>query len=83
MSAARILQFAVRETNRLQNMSISVYLKDIGRGAAGARSLSAEAARDLMRQVLTRQASAAQIGAFVLAMRMKGETLPCTSTAWS
>jgi anthranilate phosphoribosyltransferase len=76
MSAARILQFAVRETNRLQNMSISVYLKDIGRGAAGARSLSAEAARDLMRQVLTRQASAAQIGAFVLAMRMKGETLP-------
>lgn len=79
MSAARILQFAARETNgphRLKAMSISVYLKDIGRGAAGARSLSAEAARDLMQQVLTRQATPAQIGAFVLAMRMKGETLP-------
>ena len=57
-------------------MSIAVYLKDIGRGAAGARALSREAAQDLMRQVLAGEASAAQTGAFLMAMRMKGETLP-------
>ena len=57
-------------------MSIAVYLKDIGRGAAGARSLTREAAQDLMRQVLAGEASAAQTGAFLIAMRMKGETLP-------
>ena len=57
-------------------MSIAVYLKDIGRGAAGARSLTREAAQDLMRQVLAGETSAAQTGAFLIAMRMKGETLP-------
>ena len=57
-------------------MSIAGYLKDIGRGAAGARSLSREAAQDLMRQVLAGEASAAQTGAFLIAMRRKGETLP-------
>lgn len=75
MNAARILQFRPQGTTRPHTMSISVYLKDIGRGAAGARSLSAEAARDLMDQVLTGQATPAQAGAFVLAMRMKGEAL--------
>lgn len=75
MNAARILQFRPQGTTRPHTMSISVYLKDIGRGAAGARSLSADAARDLMDQVLTGRATPAQAGAFVLAMRMKGEAL--------
>ncbi len=57
-------------------MSIAVYLKDIGRGAAGARSLGTDAARDLMARVLSGQATPAQAGAFAIAMRMKGETLP-------
>ena len=57
-------------------MSIAGYLKDIGRGAAGARSLTRDAAYDLMRQVLAGEASPAQTGAFLIAMRMKGETLP-------
>ena len=57
-------------------MSIAVYLKDIGRGAAGARSLSTEAAREVMAHVLGGQATPAQSGAFAIAMRMKGETLP-------
>ena len=57
------------------SMSIAVYLKDIGRGAAGARSLSSAAAHDLMVQVLAGRASPAQTGAFLIAMRMKGETL--------
>jgi anthranilate phosphoribosyltransferase len=56
-------------------MGIAVYLKDIGRGAAGARSLSSEAAYALMAEVLDGGASPAQRGAFALAMRMKGETL--------
>ncbi|MCY7314739.1 MAG: DNA-binding protein YbiB, partial [Rubrivivax sp.] len=56
-------------------MSIAVYLKDIGRGAAGARSLSRDAAHDLMAQVLGGHATPAQCGAFAIAMRMKGETL--------
>jgi anthranilate phosphoribosyltransferase len=60
---------------RRSTMSISHYIKDIGRGAAGARALSQAAACDLMGQVLDGVASDLEVGAFVLAMRMKGETL--------
>ncbi len=56
-------------------MSIAVYLKDIGRGAAGSRALSVQAARELMAEVLAGRAPAPAVGAFVMAMRMKGETL--------
>ncbi len=56
-------------------MTIAQYLKDIGRGAAGARALSRDAACDLMAAVLAGRSSEAQNGAFVMAMRMKGETL--------
>lgn len=56
-------------------MTISNYLKEVGRGAAGARSLSAEQAQDLMTQVLDGTASDLEVGAFAIAMRMKGETV--------
>ncbi len=56
-------------------MSISAYLKVIGRGASGARALDRAAAADLMGQVLDGVVSDLEIGAFVMAMRMKGETL--------
>ncbi|KPF47773.1 glycosyl transferase [beta proteobacterium AAP121] len=56
-------------------MSIAPYLKDIGRGAAGARDLGLSAAEALMGAVLDGEASPAECGAFVMAMRMKGETL--------
>lgn len=56
-------------------MSIAQYLKEIGRGAAGARALSREASRALMSAVLEGRTSGAENGAFVMAMRMKGETL--------
>ena len=56
-------------------MSIAVYLKDIGRGAAGARALSVQTAHELMAEVLAGRAAAPAVGAFVMAMRMKGETL--------
>lgn len=56
-------------------MSIANYLKEIGRGAAGARALPVGAAHELMAAVLDGTAGAAETGAFLMAMRMKGETL--------
>ena len=55
-------------------MSISAYLKDIGRGKAGARHLTREQAADLMGQVLDGTTTDLEVGAFCLAMRIKGET---------
>ena len=56
-------------------MRISSDIKEVGRGAAGARSLSRERARGVMAALLDGQTSALETGAFVMAMRMKGETL--------
>jgi anthranilate phosphoribosyltransferase len=55
-------------------MSISTYIKDIGRGKEGARSLSRAQATDLMGQVLDGTVTDLEVGAFCLAMRIKGET---------
>lgn len=55
-------------------MGIAVYLKEIGRGKDGARPLSREQAADLFGQVLDRSVTDLEIGAFCLAMRIKGET---------
>ncbi|MEO5772381.1 MAG: DNA-binding protein YbiB [Burkholderiaceae bacterium] len=55
-------------------MSITAYLRDIGRGKDGARSLDAAQAEDLMRQVFDGRVSDLQLGAFVIAMRIKGES---------
>ena len=55
-------------------MGISAYIKEIGRGKDGARALNREQAADLMGQLLDGQISDLEIGAFCLAMRIKGET---------
>ncbi len=55
-------------------MGISQYIKEIGRGKDGARSLSRVQAADLMGQVLDGSVSDLELGAFCLAMRIKGET---------
>ena len=55
-------------------MSISKYIREIGRGKEGARALNAEQAQDLMTQVLEGRVTDLEIGAFALAMRIKGET---------
>lgn len=55
-------------------MGIAAYIKEIGRGKEGARSLGTEQALDLFGQVLDRQVTDLEIGAFALAMRIKGET---------
>lgn len=56
-------------------MGISHYIKEIGRGKEGARSLSRDQAHDLMSQVLDARVSDLEIGAFALAMRIKGESI--------
>jgi len=55
-------------------MGISHYIKEIGRGARGARPLTREQATDLFGQVLDGSVTDLEIGAFCLAMRIKGET---------
>ena len=58
----------------MPRMGISHYIKDIGRGKDGARSIDRAQAADLMGQVLDGQVSDLELGAFCLAMRIKGET---------
>jgi len=55
-------------------MSITHYIKKIGRGKDGARQLERAQARDLFEQVLDGAVTDVELGAFVLAMRIKGET---------
>jgi anthranilate phosphoribosyltransferase len=55
-------------------MSISHYIKDIGRGRDGARALDRAKANDLMGQILDGHVSDLEVGAFCIAMRIKGET---------
>jgi len=55
-------------------MSIAPYIKEIGRGKEGARSLTQPQAYDLMSQVLDGHVSDLEVGAFCIAMRIKGET---------
>ncbi len=54
--------------------SIRHYLKDIGRGKEGARALTRAQAADLFGQVLDGTVTDLEVGAFCLAMRIKGET---------
>ena len=55
-------------------MSINHYIKEIGRGKDGARSLTREQATDLFGQVLDGAVTDLELGGFCLAMRIKGET---------
>ena len=55
-------------------MSISKYIKIIGRGKDGARPLTREDAADLFGQVLDGNVTDLEVGGFCLAMRIKGET---------
>jgi anthranilate phosphoribosyltransferase len=55
-------------------MSIAKYIKEIGRGKEGARSLTREQAADLLGLILNGGVSDLEIGAFCIAMRIKGES---------
>ncbi len=56
-------------------MGISHYIKEIGRGARGAKALDRTQAADLFGQVLDGQVSDLELGAFCVAMRIKGESV--------
>jgi anthranilate phosphoribosyltransferase len=56
-------------------MGIASYIKVIGRGREGARALSRDQAYDLMSQVLDGKVTDLEVGAFAVAMRIKGETV--------
>ena len=55
-------------------MGIGHYIKEIGRGKDGAKALTREQAADLLGQILDQTVSDLEVGAFCLAMRIKGET---------
>jgi anthranilate phosphoribosyltransferase len=55
-------------------MAIAHYIKEIGRGKEGARSLTRSQAADLLGQILDGGVSDLEIGAFCIAMRVKGES---------
>lgn len=55
-------------------MGMQQYIKEIGRGKDGARSLTRAQAAQLMGWLLDGQAQPLQVGAFCVAMRIKGET---------
>jgi anthranilate phosphoribosyltransferase len=55
-------------------MAIGNYIKEIGRGKDGARPLNRAQATDLFGQVLDGTVTDLEVGAFCLAMRIKGET---------
>jgi anthranilate phosphoribosyltransferase len=55
-------------------MTISHYIKDIGRGKEGARHLDEADAYALMRAMLSGQTSDLELGAALMALRVKGES---------
>ena len=55
-------------------MGISHFIREIGRGKQGARDLTREQAAELMGLVLDGVVPDLQLGAFCIAMRVKGET---------
>jgi anthranilate phosphoribosyltransferase len=55
-------------------MGIAHYIKEIGRGKEGARALTRAQAADLFGQALDGSITDLEMGAFCLAMRIKGET---------
>jgi anthranilate phosphoribosyltransferase len=57
-----------------QAMGISHFIREIGRGKQGARDLSRAQAHELMGLVLDGAVSDLALGAFCVAMRIKGET---------
>jgi anthranilate phosphoribosyltransferase len=55
--------------------ALASFIKTVGRGTAGSRALSREQAAEAFALLLDGRASAAEAGAFTMALRMKGEAL--------
>jgi len=56
-------------------MGISSFLKVIGRGSKGAGDLDRDQAKEVFRQILDDKVSDLELGAFCIAMRIKGESI--------
>jgi len=56
-------------------MGISSFLKIIGRGSKGAGDLDRDQAKEVFRQILDDKVSDLELGAFCIAMRIKGESI--------
>ena len=56
-------------------MGISSFLKVIGRGSKGAGDLDRDQAKEVFRQILDNKVSDLELGAFCIAMRIKGESI--------
>ena len=56
-------------------MGISSFLKVIGRGSRGAGDLDRDQAKEVFRQILDDKVSDLELGAFCIAMRIKGESI--------
>jgi anthranilate phosphoribosyltransferase len=59
----------------IQPFPAATYIKEIGRGAKGARSMSREQARELWGAILAGRVSDLELGAILLSMRIKGESV--------
>src|ERR1700743_1019324 len=57
-----------------QTFSCARFIKEIGRGPHGARPLSRDDAHDLYSAMLDRRVSDVELGAVLIAYRLKGET---------
>ena len=59
----------------MRDMNISPYLKIIGRGSKGSGDLTREQAQEVFSKILLGEVSDLELGAFCIAMRIKGETV--------
>ena len=66
----------MRTPTDAKTMNYAPYIKEIGRGAKGAAPLSAGQAETLFGAMLDGQVPDLELGAIILSMRIKGETLP-------
>ena len=66
---------ATTAINTSDNLSAARFIKEIGRGKEGARNLSRADAALLYAAMLTRRVSDLELGAILLAMRIKGESV--------
>ncbi|MBC3881273.1 DNA-binding protein YbiB [Undibacterium sp. LX40W] len=61
--------------NQTERFAAAKYIKEIGRGKEGARSMSEEQAQELYGAMLDGRVSDLEMGGILLAMRIKGETI--------
>jgi len=63
------------QTSALSPFPAARFIKEIGRGKKGARSMSRDDARDLYQAMLDGRVSDLELGGILLAMRIKGESV--------